>query len=53
LLLVILMIENRCLLFETFERLHGSKCKLDGEHKRFYRRCCQLIKVKREEELTP
>jgi hypothetical protein len=27
--------------------------KLDGEHESFYRRCCQLIEVKREEGLTP
>jgi hypothetical protein len=26
---------------------------LDGEHESFYRRCCQLIEVKREEDLTP
>jgi hypothetical protein len=26
---------------------------LDGEHESFYRRCCQLIEVKREEGLTP
>jgi hypothetical protein len=26
---------------------------LDGEHESFYRRCCQLVEVKREEGLTP
>jgi hypothetical protein len=25
----------------------------DGEHESFYRRCCQLIEVKREEDLSP
>ena len=26
---------------------------LDGEHESFYRRCCQLIEVKKEEDSNP
>jgi hypothetical protein len=26
---------------------------LDGEHESFYRRCCQLIEVKKEEDSHP